>query len=687
MNKLLRTIAMLLVVSTLCVSVFAACKKGNTTSGSDDSDKYSEDGGKTSESVEPTAIRLAENGRTEYKIIIPEKASDPEKFAAEELKNIFFNSTGADIAVDYESSSYGENDKIISIGNTAVSKRLGVDISGIDFNYDGYLLKRVGNVLVINAKEESGKINGVYGFAERNLGYRYYAQNCVKYGDLQTVSLLDFDLVDVPDFQGRISFSAEVIGDGLHRLRMKNNNQGTDWLNKYGNSGFWSSLSDQSIPMEIVNATEYYSEHKDWYHVNSERTEEAENLLVPANKEFSYQGEVWTLIKEAVQMCYHTALASKGVEGGLYETFLNNLIHGYIEKETNKRFFMLGMADNEEICDCDGCTADNEKYTVTGTCMRFVNSIARDVEAWRKANCPDREIDLVVFAYLTTQNAPVKKNGNNESVPADESVVAENNVVVRIAPIYACHYYSFDDAEHNNAESANLFANWQLCAKRFAIWDYKMSFDYKIVPFPTWNSAQKNLRAYKKMGVVDVLTQGNASTYNTSLGKMDDYIRSRLMWDTSLSYQTLADEFMENYYGEASEYMKEYLAYLEMHYASFIAKQNNFSAEIYKSLLLTSYWPKETLINIENIFKKAYAAIEDLPDSRRNVLKDRIDCESAFYRFAMIELYGNDVYTTEQLIAAIEEYKNISSVTISLPYKNKTTSEFILEWKNKYNLD
>lgn len=675
MKKILKTIALIL-VSIICVSALTVCKKKNPNGDSSVIDRNTTE----------TSIKLAENGKTEYKIVIPEKASEPEKFAAEELKSIFMNSTGAELTVDNESARYGEEDKIISIGNTNAAKNLGVDISGIDFNYDGYLIKRVGNALVINAKEETGKINGVYGFAERNLGYRYYAQNCVKYVKASTVSLLDFDLADVPDFQGRISFSAEIIGDGLHRLRMKNNNQGTDWSTKYGNSGFWSELSDQSIPMQIVNAAEYYSEHKDWYFVNPKRTEDAEKLLVPANKEFSYQGDVWTLIKESVQMCYHNALASKGETGGLYETFLNNLIHGYIERETDKRFFMLGMADNEEICDCAGCKADNDKYTVTGTCMRFVNSIARDVEEWRKANCPDREIDLVVFAYLTTQDAPVKKTASNESAPADDSVIAENNVVVRIAPIYSCHYYSFDDAVHN-AASANLFNEWKLCAKRFAIWDYKMSFDYKIVPFPTWNSAQKNLRAYKEMGVVDVLTQGNAATYNTSLGKMDDYVRSRLMWDTSLSYQSLADEFMENYYGTAGAYMKEYLAYLEMHFASFIATQNNFSAEIYKSLLLTSYWPKETLINIENIFNKAYGAIENLPESTRGVLKDRIDCESAFYRFAMIELYGNEIFTTERLAAAIEEYKNLSSVTISLPYKNKTSSEFILEWKNKYNLD
>lgn len=319
--------------------------------------------------------------------------------------------------------------------------------------------------------------------------------------------------------------------------------------------------------------------------------------------------------------------------------------------------------------------------------MRFVNEVARDVEKWRLENCPERQIDLVVFAYLTTQDAPVKRDENSgKYAPSDNSVIAEDNVIVRIAPIFSCHYYPFSDKNHN-IQSANMIEQWRMCAKKFAIWDYKMSFEYKIVPFPTWNSAQKNLKTFKEMGVIDVLTQGNGATFNTSLGRMDDYIRSRLMWDTDLSYQALADEFIEVYYGAASGYMKEYLSLLEMHFASYIAKISGFDAKIYNSLLTTSFWPKETLINIENVFRNAYAALENSAPAEYEALKERIDRESAFYRFALIELYGNDVYTSEQLKAAIEEYAKILSVSISLPYKNESAKDRVQSWKKRYNID
>lgn len=674
MKKIFKAIALSLATVFIASSVFA-CKP------------QPEENKNNGNVIKRTDIMLLENGKSDYKIVVPKNATAPEKFAAEELKNIFFNSSGVNLPIDEESAVYTENDKIIAIGNTAFSAAAGVTVSGIDFNYDGYMIKRKGNAVIINAKEETGKINGVYGFAERNLGYRYYAQDCVKYEKATNVALYDFDLIDVPDFQGRISFSAEIIADGLHRLRMKNNNQGTNWSQKYGNSGLWSILHDQSIPMQILNAAKYYGEHKDWYYVAKGREKEAETLLIPSNEEYSYQGDVWTLIKEAVQICYHKALASKGEAGGLYETFLNNLIHDYIEKEPEKSFFMLGMADNLEVCDCDDCSKDNDKYTVTGTCMRFVNEVARDVEKWRLENCPERQIDLVVFAYLTTQDAPVKRDeSSGKYAPSDNSVIAEDNVIVRIAPIFSCHYYPFSDKNHN-IQSANMIEQWRMCAKKFAIWDYKMSFEYKIVPFPTWNSAQKNLKTYKEMGVIDVLTQGNGATFNTSLGRMDDYIRSRLMWDTDLSYQALADEFIEVYYGAASGYMKEYLSLLEMHFASYIAKISGFDAKIYNSLLTTSFWPKETLINIENVFRNAYAAIENSAPAEYEALKERIDRESAFYRFALIELYGNDVYTSEQLKAAIEEYAKILSVSISLPYKNESAKDRVQSWKKRYNID
>ena len=677
MNKFLKCIAAF-TASIALFSAFASCKKGD--------DPVTPDEGKKEE-IPFTDVSLSENGVSGYKIVIPANATAPEKFAAEELKNIFYNSTGADLEV-VSGGDYTQNDKVISIGDTSVFKTLNVNLSEINFNYDGYILKRAGNAVVINASEENGKINGVYGFCEKNLGYMYYAQDCVKYGNFKnaTVKLRDFDLIDVPDFEGRIAFSAEVIADGLHRLRLKNNNQGTNWFEKYGNEGLWSELHDQSITMQIVNAAKYYGEHKNWYYVPEERKAEAEELLVPQNEEFSYQGDVWTLIKESVQICYHEALASKGKQGGLYETFLNNLINNYIAKETDKRLFMLGMSDNEEICNCSECTEDNAQYTVTGTCMRFVNEIAKDVEKWRLQNCPEREINLVVFAYLSTQDAPVKRGSDGKYAPADPSVIAEENVVVRIAPIHSCHYYTFDNKDKNSL-SARMFENWRMCAKRFAIWDYKMSFEYKIVPFPTWNSAQHNIKMYKEMGVIDILTQGNNTSYNTSLGRMDDWIRSRLMWDCEQSYQTLADEFIENYYGEASEYMKDYLAYLEMHYAAVLEKKTNFNAIIYTSLLSSNYWPKETLLNIEGIFNNAYNVINGLPDSRKAELKTRIDRESAFYRFALIELYGADIYTADQLKKAIDDYIAISDVAMARPYKNETTIDFVLKWKSRYGVE
>ena len=98
-----------------------------------------------------------------------------------------------------------------------------------------------------------------------------------------------------------------------------------------------------------------------------------------------------------------------------------------------------------------------EKYTIHGLNMRFVNKVADAVEAWRQENAPHREIYLVTFAYYPTIDPPVRWEGDTP-MPVDESVIARENVIVRIAPIMANYRFDLLDAEHNqNSRSSFLW--------------------------------------------------------------------------------------------------------------------------------------------------------------------------------------------------------------------------------------
>lgn len=669
--SVVRKLFAFIMVAAICVTGLTACKNNQQQSESE-VEKYSD-------------TWLFKDGKSDYSVIISENATEPEKFAAEELVRIYRETTGFTLPIEKDGDkSFNDKDKYISIGDNRIFATSGVDMTGINFNYDGFIIKTVGNTVLLNAKEERAKIYAALDFCSQNLGYEYYAADCEKFVESEEIKLKNLDIVNVPDFQGRISFSAEVVNDARNRLFLRNNNQGTGWKQEYGTSSYWSTLSDQSIPMQILDATEYYSAHPEWFYVPAEKRSEAADKL-KEKTEITYEGAIWRFIKENMQICYHTAIESIGKSDGMFETFVTNLIDRYIAVETDKRFFMLGLADNKNVCDCAGCVADNEKYTTSGATIRFVNAVAERVEKWRTENCPDREIDLVVFAYLSTQDPPVNRLKGGTYEPVSDEVVARNNVVIRIAPIESDHYYKFEDKEHN-AASARMIGGWKVCASKFAIWDYSFNFTYRIAPFPSWNAVAPNYAAYKEMGVVDVLSQSDVPTANRCFGKLDDYVRSKLLWDSSLNYQALAYDFIDNYYGEAAPYITEYYDYLQIHYKSFIEKQSGFSCLPYDNLQSSVYWPYEVLLNIKSIFDEAYEIISELPEERREIVKDRVDTESQFYRYQLVEFYGRQLFTENELKEEIDKFAAIKN-PITYVYKTTVTPQLCVKlWKEKYGV-
>ncbi len=106
------------------------------------------------------------------------------------------------------------------------------------------------------------------------------------------------------------------------------------------------------------------------------------------------------------------------------------------------------MNDNKEFCSCARCTQDKEKYGQSGVCVRFINAVADEVEAWRKENCPERRIYLSAFAYYSTFEAPVKEV-DGKIVPLDESVLVKDNVIIRFTPMDAYYMFPLTDKEHN----------------------------------------------------------------------------------------------------------------------------------------------------------------------------------------------------------------------------------------------
>ncbi len=642
-------------------ALLGGCNK--TPSDSDDDKNQGEN------TVIYTDSYLFENGSSEYKIILPENASEAEKYAAQELNGIFRNSTGYSLQTVESGETSG---KFISIGNTEAFKSIGVNLKDNDMGRGGFVLKTIGDNLYINSDTQSGKINGVYSFAEKNLGYMYYASDEIKYTSFDRVRLIKFDTVVKPSFDGRNTHSYYTVSNPQNASRLKANSVFNSWSESFGEASIWSSLHDMSNVFQLLYVKDYYHEHKDWFYVSPTYADKSAEFKSMSDSDF------YVIAQKYSQICY-TKGYYDDTDGGMFDTYCNNLIE-YIKSEPDAELFMLGMGDNDLVCNCETCKRDIDKYKVSGITMRFTNKVARRVNEWLKneSGTPDRKIYFVIFAYITAMEPPVIYV-DRQVQPIDESVVADSNVCVRIAPLVNSNFYwGLDDKEHNTYMS-NSIDGWKQITSNFTIWDYRVYYHYLFVPYPIWNVAKYNLELYKSMNVIDVYHQGYAET-PTPFGKLDDYVRSRLLFDLNEDVNEITDDFIDNYYKDASEYIHEYWDMLKYHYEMYIVPAG-YSGSVYTDILVKKFWPLETLIKIKDIFDNAYKAIENLPDERKAVVKQRVDFESRFYRYALLELYS-DRFTKNELSVMIDEFKTANAVEpISRYAVREMTEDKIEEWE------
>ena len=565
---------------------------------------------------------LYENGKTEYRILLPAEPTVSECFAASELTRILQKA-----GVSMETVREGEaaaGGKFIALGKTSLFAALGIHMTTAEYKFDGYLIETTADAHIICGVGDTGTCFGVYGFAEYAMGYRYYARDEWKVSC--RAEDREFHIKDVPAFMGRNCYSYLPATDADHGFRLRLNGDVVKRFPRHGEATPWSSLNDQSYALQIMDYMVYRKDHPDWYYL----PEGWEELPPPR--------------------CYPQLCLAKAMlpdkEGGFFDTFMKNLIEGYIIPEQDKIFFMLGLSDHKTVCQCPACRKAAEKYTVSGQAMRFTNMVADAVKVWRREHAPERQIYLVTFAYQATFDPPVvEKNG--AYLPVDESVIARDNVIVRNAPIWADYVYPLLDETHNPASRASLLG-WKAVAKNMAIWDYRQDFHSQTFPYPMYTTP-KNIRSYLELGVMDVFYQAQAFCEGSPFIEMDDFALSRLSWNSGEDYDELTAEFRRAYYDAAEPFVTEYLH--ELRSFHLVLKERGWTGKCHERAAHRGdlYTPEDPY-RFKAILDKALAAVRTIADpARRAVIHKRVETLTLYWKGLVINVFPHTLSRDDAL--------------------------------------
>ncbi len=596
--------------------------------------------------LEYTDTMLANNGKTDYTIVIPENASEYEEFAAEELQLRFEEATKAFLPIETDKDkTFSEEAKYISISDTTVWKNSGVDIDYATYKNSGTRLVNKGDCLILTGGSDEGALYAVYDLLTLLFDYEFYDLDAYRLNKVDKVKLPKLNITNIPDNDYRMYgdyLQEETVGGSRYhgyRLRYKLYGQG------FAISGHAATI--------LLNP-KVYGENSDW---------------------FSDDGE-------QLQLCY--------MSEGMREQFLI-AVKQKLDEFPDATNIDIAQADWNVWCHCPKCMEQIDKYgngqfLGAVTQILFLNWLIPKVDQWLAVAYPGRNVRYTVLAYHQTVDAPAhldKQTGKyvpNGSENGDYSMVVNDKVDIQYASIYANRNNSFRDTP---TEAARLEA-WAALTKGLYIYEYPQDAKNVCLPYDGLHVFADNLRYSKELGYNSYFLQGNFNTEDSGFSQLKIFVASKLMWDSSLDPNELAYEYIENVYGEAAPIMKEYFDALRTRLA-YLRIEKNYGGMCLDNNLRTEFFPRDLMINYQEMFDRMYEAIDFLQyiDAERyEVLYRKIMIENMFVKYVNCSLYLSR-FSAEEKNAMIDDFEeNAKRYGFRNWSESKPMSEVIAIWRN-----
>ena len=580
-------------------------------------------GGKnTEEVIEYTEYKLVDNGKSDYKIVLPDEPTYDEETAALEIEELFEEATSITLSTVFESEvSYSDTAKWIVLGDTKYTENTGVDVEAIP--KDGFTVKTVGSNLFVLG-DGAGVVYGVYEFLEKTFEFEYYVKDVYALNkNVKELYMPKLDISDAPDIAFRAdSWLAEHSEEGMYRARVR-----------YFESPFMSrGMYHIHNTFEWLPKAEHESTHSNWYS------------------------------DDGTQLCYTAhgdATELAAMQNQVLEKFKEQ-VNYFFGKGDYREAISFTQQDSSTItwCSCSACISDQKTYgSASASIIKFLNPVAKQFKTWLNETYPNHEVTIVFFAYQASEKAPVKEE-NGELVPTDNSLIMEDNLAVWIAPIYGNYIRSVNDVL--NQGMCNLFKSWSVLSKNFYVWCYDTNFRNYLMWYDTFNALPDLYQYLDEFNVKYIFNQGQiySGSNLTGFDALKVALNYKLMWDADTDVEGFTDRFFETWFGEATQDMRKY-------YDSFISwfekikAEQNYSGNIYFEGYTTLHYPlsklQEWLSNVENAYK-SIETLKTTDSNRYETLYKRINAESIVIRYALIALHST-AYTSSELAAMKQSFK------------------------------
>ncbi len=301
-------------------------------------------------------------------------------------------------------------------------------------------------------------------------------------------------------------------------------------------------ISDKEVPQIRFRSVHYKStwdaEYVDWHKLshdqNGERTDwgmwvHTFNTLVPPELFFENHPEYFAMVngkRLPTQLCL--------TNPDVLKITIQNL-RKRIAQNPDALYWSVSQNDNRRYCTCDRCKAiDEREESPSGSIIQFVNQVADQF--------PDKVISTLAYEY--GRRAP-------------KTLKPRSNVNIMLCSIEAYRHLPITE-DTASVDFVRDVEDWGKISNDIIVWDYVIQFTNLLSPFPNLHVLQPNIKFFVKNGVTAMFEQGNREV-GGELAELRSYMISKLLWDPNLGVDTLMNDFLNGYYGNAGLHIRKYI--------------------------------------------------------------------------------------------------------------------------------
>lgn len=482
---------------------------------------------------EPEDARLwvRKDSYGDFAIVAGESPSETVSFAASELQRFWERSTGylpaitaapipgkVTIWLGHDGNPHVSGDDVADLGNDGLLIRTNDSVAG---NRRSNLRRRIrdgqyreSTWLVITGKTDRGTLYGVYEFLREYLGVRWFSPDVIHIAP-QPDFLPEIDHRYVPPFAYR-DVSARVFthAPGFAAIHGLNGMWSGVPARLGGHVGYVGGKSAFGHTFHhFVSPGEYFDAHPEYFsEVDGVRVRDSQLCLTNPDVLAITIGKVLAMLRRS---------------------------------PPSDRIVSVSQMDRGLWCTCDTCRAvDKAERSHSGSIVRFVNRVAEAIEG----EFPGAFVDT--FAYVYSRRPPKR-------------VKPRDNVIVRLCAIEADYSTPLSDptSERNSAFAQDL-RGWGKITKNLYVWDYTLNWHSHLGPHPNLPVLQPNALFFADAGVSGVYEQASPVSPHTDFEHLKAYILARCLWNPTVDWRVLRDEFLPSFYGAAAPFIREYLELL-----------------------------------------------------------------------------------------------------------------------------